>query len=98
VSLFKELKRRDAVGAGTVYTVTTWLPIQVTDTVFPRIGLPVSAVTLVIVLFINEQDGPSLARLHVAPQTRESALLLRSPTLNATARVGTSMCQMKVKP
>ena len=40
-----------------------------------------------------EQDGPSLARLHVAAQTRESASLLRSPL----ARVGTSLCQGKVK-
>jgi len=36
-----------------------------------------------------EQDGPSLARLHVAAQTRESAPLLRSPP----TRVGTSLCQ-----
>ena len=41
----------------------------------------------------HEQDGPSVARLHVAAQTRESAQLLRSPT----ARVGTSLCQGKVK-
>jgi len=40
-----------------------------------------------------EQDGPSLARLHVAAQTRESASLLRS----LAARVGTSLCQGKVK-
>ena len=40
-----------------------------------------------------EQDGPFLARLHVAAQTRESASLLRSPL----ARVGTSLCQGKVK-
>ena len=36
-----------------------------------------------------EQDGPFLARLHVAAQTRESASLLRSPA----ACVGTSLCQ-----
>jgi len=39
-----------------------------------------------------EQDGLSIARLHVATQTRESASLLRSPT----AHVGTSLCQGKV--
>jgi len=39
-----------------------------------------------------EQDGPSLARLHVAAQTRESAPLLRSPA----ARVGTSLCQREM--
>jgi len=56
MSNFKEastqLKRRDAAGAGTVYTVATWLLIQGTDTVFPRIGLPGSAVTLVIVFAV----------------------------------------------
>jgi len=45
----------------------------------------------------HEQDGPSLARLHVAAQTRESAPLLRSPSLVAPASVGTSLCQGKVK-
>ena len=35
---------------GIAYTVATWLLIQVTDTVIPRIGLPDSAVTLVIAL------------------------------------------------
>ncbi len=50
MSFFKELKRRNVVRVGIAYTVATWLLIQVTDTVFPRIGLPESAVTLVIAL------------------------------------------------
>ena len=50
MSLFKELKRRNVFRVGIAYTVATWLLIQVTDTVFPRIGLPDSAVTLVIAL------------------------------------------------
>jgi len=41
---------------------------------------------------MNEQNGPSLGRLHVAAQTRESAPLLRSPPV----RVGTSLCQRSV--
>ena len=88
MSLFMELKRRNVFHAGIAYTVATWLLIQFSDTVYPRIGLPGSAVMLVIALFVNKQDGPSLARLHVAPQTRESASLLRSAAL----RVGTSLC------
>jgi TolB-like protein len=52
VSFFKELKRRNVVRVGIAYTVATWLLIQVTDTVFPRIGLPDSAVTLVIALLV----------------------------------------------
>jgi TolB-like protein len=50
MSFFKELKRRNVVRVGIAYAVTTWLLIQVTDIVFPRIGLPDSAVTLVIAL------------------------------------------------
>ena len=96
MSIFKALKRHDVFRVGIAYTVATWLLIQVTDTIFPRIGLPDSAVTLVIALFVNEQDGPSLARLHVAPQTRESASLLRSAPLIAALRVGTSLCQGKL--
>ena len=52
MSFFKELKRRNVFRVGIAYTVATWLLIQVSDTVFPRIGLPDSAVTLVIALFL----------------------------------------------
>ena len=52
MSLFRELKRRNVFRVGIAYTVATWLLIQVTDTVFPRIGLPDSAVTLVIALLV----------------------------------------------
>ncbi|MDX2427772.1 MAG: tetratricopeptide repeat protein [Xanthomonadales bacterium] len=52
MSFFKELKRRNVFRVGIAYTVATWLLIQVTDTVFPRIGLPESAVTLVIALLV----------------------------------------------
>jgi len=50
MSFFDELKRRNVFRVGIAYTVATWLLIQVTDIVFPRIGLPDSAVTLVIAL------------------------------------------------
>ena len=50
MSFFKELKRRNVVRVGIAYAVAAWLLIQVTDIVFPRIGLPDSAVTLVIAL------------------------------------------------
>ena len=52
MSLFKELKRRNVFRVGIAYTVASWLLIQVTDIVFPRIGLPDSAVTLVIALLV----------------------------------------------
>jgi len=52
MNFFKELKRRNVFRVGIAYTVATWLLIQVTDTVFPRIGLPDSAVTLVIALLV----------------------------------------------
>ena len=50
MSFFEELKRRNVFRVGIAYTVAAWLLLQVTDIVFPRIGLPDSAVTLVIAL------------------------------------------------
>ena len=50
MSFFNELKRRNVFRVGIAYTVAAWLLLQVTDIVFPRIGLPHSAVTLVIAL------------------------------------------------
>ena len=50
VSAFDELRRRNVFRVGIAYGVTAWLLIQVSDTVFPRIGLSESAVTLVITL------------------------------------------------
>jgi len=50
MSFFAELKRRNVFRVGLAYAVAAWLLIQVTDIVFPRIGLPDSAVTLVIAL------------------------------------------------
>jgi len=50
MSLFNELKRRNVFRVGIAYAVAAWLLIQVTDIVFPRIGLPDSAVMLVIAL------------------------------------------------
>jgi TolB-like protein len=50
MSFFTELKRRNVFRVGIAYAVAAWLLIQVSDTVFPRIGLPDSAVTLVIAL------------------------------------------------
>lgn len=50
MSFFEELKRRNVFRVGIAYGVAAWLLIQITDTVFPRIGLSDSAVTLVIAL------------------------------------------------
>jgi adenylate cyclase len=50
MNFFEELKRRNVFRVGIAYTVVSWLLIQVADTVFPRIGLQDSAVTLVIAL------------------------------------------------
>ena len=52
MNLFNELKRRNVFRVGIAYTVAAWLLLQVTDIVFPRIGLPESAVTLVIALLM----------------------------------------------
>jgi TolB-like protein len=48
--LFTELKRRNVVRVAAAYAVVAWLLIEVSDTIFPRIGLPDWSVTLVIAL------------------------------------------------
>ena len=63
MSFFNEMKRRNVFRVGIAYTVAAWLLLQVTDIVFPRIGLPDSAVTLVIALLMVE----------AAPGNREAA-------------------------
>jgi TolB-like protein/Tfp pilus assembly protein PilF len=49
-SLFHELKRRNVVRVAAAYAVVAWLLIEVSDTIFPRLGLPEWSVTLVIAL------------------------------------------------
>jgi TolB-like protein/Tfp pilus assembly protein PilF len=48
--LFTELKRRNVFRVGAAYAVVAWLLIEVSDTVFPRLGLPEWTVTFVIAL------------------------------------------------
>src|SRR5690606_17426768 len=52
MSLFAELKRRNVIRVGAAYLVVAWLLIEVSDTVFPRLGLPEWTVTLVIALLL----------------------------------------------
>jgi adenylate cyclase len=47
---FNELKRRNVFRVAGAYAVVAWLLIEVSDTIFPRIGLPEWSVTLVIAL------------------------------------------------
>ena len=48
--LFEELKRRNVFRVSIAYLVTSWLLIQVADTIFPHIGLSDGAITAVIVI------------------------------------------------
>ncbi|MFU8895265.1 MAG: tetratricopeptide repeat protein [Gammaproteobacteria bacterium] len=52
MSLFAELKRRNVFRVGAAYLVVAWLLIEVSDTVFPRLGLPDWTVTFVIALLL----------------------------------------------
>lgn len=49
-NLFEELKRRGVLRVGLAYLLATWVLIQIADTVFPHVGLPDKAISLVIVL------------------------------------------------
>ena len=50
MSFIAELKRRNVFRVGIAYAVASWLLMQATDLVFPRIGLSESAITLVFAL------------------------------------------------
>ena len=50
MAFFAELKRRNVIRMGAAYLVVAWLLIQVSDIVFPRLGLPDWTVTFVIAL------------------------------------------------
>ena len=52
MSLFAELKRRNVFRVGGAYAVVAWLLIEISDTIFPRLGLPEWTVTFVIVLLL----------------------------------------------
>ncbi len=51
-SLLAELKRRNVIRVGAAYLVVAWLLIEVSDTIFPRLGLPEWTVTLVIAMLL----------------------------------------------
>ncbi len=52
MSFFAELKRRNVFRVGAAYAVVAWLLTEVSDTVFPRLGLPEWTVTFVIALLL----------------------------------------------
>jgi TolB-like protein len=52
MSFIGELKRRNVFRVGAAYVVVAWLLIEVSDTIFPRLGLPEWTVTFVIVLLM----------------------------------------------
>lgn len=49
---FSELKRRKVYRVATVYAITAWIIIEVTDTIFPRLNLPDWLVTSIIVVLL----------------------------------------------
>ena len=52
MKLFSELKRRNVFRVGAAYAIVSWLLVEISDTVFPRLQLPDWSVTLVIVLLL----------------------------------------------
>lgn len=50
--LIEELKRRNVFRVGGGYAVVAWLLIEISDTIFPRLGLPEWTVTFVIALLL----------------------------------------------
>ncbi|HRP34897.1 MAG TPA: hypothetical protein PLI48_03350 [Gammaproteobacteria bacterium] len=52
MSLFAELQRRNVFRVGAAYLVVAWLLVEISDTTFPRLGLPEWTVTFVIALLL----------------------------------------------
>lgn len=52
MSLFAELQRRNVFRVGAAYLVVAWLLVEISDTIFPRLGLPEWTVTFVIALLL----------------------------------------------
>lgn len=48
----EELKRRNVFKVATAYAIAGWIIIQVTDTVFPRLGFPDWTITLIIIMVL----------------------------------------------
>ena len=48
----QELKRRNVHRVATVYAITGWIIVEVTDTVFPHLGLPEWLVTALVVIIL----------------------------------------------
>lgn len=51
-SVLAEMRRRHVVRVAIVYLAVAWVLVEVTDTVFPNLGLPAWTVTLVVVLAV----------------------------------------------
>jgi TolB-like protein len=51
-NLISELKRRNVFKVAVAYGIAGWLIIQISDTVFPRIGLPDWTITFIIALVV----------------------------------------------
>ena len=52
MSLFKELKRRNVIKVGIAYAVTTWVLLQLTDTISEILNLPEWAPKLILLMLV----------------------------------------------
>jgi adenylate cyclase len=50
LSLFNELKRRNVLRVGAAYVVSSWLLIQVAETIFPLFGFGDAPARLLVVM------------------------------------------------
>jgi TolB-like protein/Tfp pilus assembly protein PilF len=50
MSFFNELKRRNVIRVGLAYLATTWLLIQVLETLLPIFGLPATSVRVIVIV------------------------------------------------
>src|SRR5688572_11280257 len=52
MSLFSELKRRNVFKVATSYAIVAWIVLQVADTTFPALNIPVWVMSLITILIL----------------------------------------------
>lgn len=87
MSLLTELRRRSVFRVGGAYAVVAWLLIEVSDTVFPRLGLPDWTVTFVIAALLLGLPV-ALFMAWAFELTPDGVRRTRDPTADETAAAG----------
>ena len=60
----QELKRRKVYRVATVYAITVWINVEVTDTIYPHLALPDGLVTAIMRVNNSDTSFRAFSQLH----------------------------------